>query len=86
MTARDAALRTWWWLTRTFAGRLLLVALGIKAVIWIARAAGASSPILSAVNAAASALLLIAFFSISGLLLFFNMGSFMLRARVATLV
>jgi len=60
VTTRDATARAWWWLTRTFAGRLLLVSLGIKAVIWIGRAAGWSSPVLSAVNAAASALLLFA--------------------------
>ena len=39
MTSGEFARRAWWWLTRTFAGRLLLVSLGIKAVVWTVRAA-----------------------------------------------
>ena len=60
MTARDAAQRAGRWLTRTFVGRLLLVALAIKAVLWIARAAGPASTLVSTVNALSSALLLVA--------------------------
>jgi phosphoserine phosphatase RsbU/P len=127
MTARDATRRAAWWLTRTFIGRLLLLSLAIKAVVWIARGAGHSSPTLSTVNAVASALFLIAlvavgyrvyvhskrivlwrvrrklllsylfvgfvpalllvlFFSIAGLLLFVNVGSFLLRSRLTALV
>ena len=51
MTARDAALRAGQWLTRTFAGRLLLLALAIKAIVWVARAAGPVSALVSTVNA-----------------------------------
>src|SRR5689334_5851551 len=60
MTPRDALRRAGQWLTRTFAGRLLLVSLVIKAVVWLARAAGAVSAAVSLINAASSALLLIA--------------------------
>jgi len=60
MTARDAARRAGRWLSRTFAGRLLLIALVIKAVLWIARAAGPGSTIVATVNALSSALLLVA--------------------------
>src|SRR6185369_5514328 len=126
MTARDAARRAGRWLSRTFAGRLLLIALVIKAVLWIARAAGPGSTIVATVNALSSALLLVAlviigyrlyahakhlvlwrvrrklmlsyvlvglvpillllvFFTIAGLLLFFNFGGYVLRARVSGL-
>src|SRR6185369_6325493 len=60
MTARDAAQRAVRWLTTAFIGRLLLVALAIKAVVWTLRAAGITSALVSTVNAASSALLLIA--------------------------
>jgi sigma-B regulation protein RsbU (phosphoserine phosphatase) len=60
MTANDATRRAAWWLTRTFIGRLLLLALVIKAAVWIGRAATEPSAALSTVNAVASALLLIA--------------------------
>jgi sigma-B regulation protein RsbU (phosphoserine phosphatase) len=132
MTARDALLRAWRWLTRTFVGRLLLLSLGIKVAVWIgrvwtARAGSAPSALLSTVNAVSSALLLVAlvaigyrlyvqgkrvvlwrvrrklmlsymfvgvvpvlllvlFFSIAGLLLFVNVGGYLLRARVLTVV
>jgi sigma-B regulation protein RsbU (phosphoserine phosphatase) len=117
----------WSWLTRTFIGRLLLLSLVVKAVVWIARAAGVSSTLLSTANAVGSALLLIAlvaigyrvylhskrlvlwrvrrklmlsylfvgfvpvlllilFFSISGLLVFVNVGGYMLASRVSRLV
>jgi sigma-B regulation protein RsbU (phosphoserine phosphatase) len=127
MTARDRMLAAWRWLLRTLAGRILLVALAVKAALWLGRAAGGSSPLLGTVNAAASALLLAAlvvvgyqlylhttrlllwrvrrklmlsyvfiglvpvlllvlFFSIAGLLLFVNVGGYMLRSHVSTLV
>jgi hypothetical protein len=60
MTARDAVQRAGWWLTRTFVGRLLLLALAIKVAVWTARASGAAFPFLGAVNAVSSALILIA--------------------------
>jgi sigma-B regulation protein RsbU (phosphoserine phosphatase) len=60
MTARDAAGRAGRWLTSTFVGRLLLVSLAIKVVVWTVRAAGVTSTLVSAVNAVSSALLLIA--------------------------
>jgi len=60
MTARDAVQRAGWWLTRTFVGRLLLLALAIKVVVWTARASGAASTLVSTVNAVSSALLLVA--------------------------
>ena len=127
MTARDAALRAGQWLTRTFAGRLLLLALAIKAIVWVARAAGPVSAVVSTVNAVSSALLLVAlviigyrlyvhakrrvlwrvrrklilsyvfvgvvpvlllvlFFSIAGLILIANVGGYMLRSRLSTVV
>jgi phosphoserine phosphatase RsbU/P len=55
-----ATKRLWWWLTRTFAGRVLLLSLAIKAFVWAGRAAGVSSAVLSTVNAVGSALLLVA--------------------------
>ncbi|HET9269170.1 MAG TPA: SpoIIE family protein phosphatase, partial [Vicinamibacterales bacterium] len=122
-----ATQRAWWWLTRTTIGRLLLLSLAIKAVVWIARAAGTTSPLVSTVNAVGSALLLISlvvlgyrayahgkrvvlwrvrrklmlsyvfvglvpvlllvlFFWIAGLILFVNVGGYMLNVRVASLV
>ena len=60
MTARDAAERAGRWLTRAFVGRLLLVSLAIKVVVWTVRAAGATSAVVSAVNAVSSALILVA--------------------------
>ena len=60
MTVRDAVQYAARWLTRTFVGRLLLISLAIKAIVWTARAAGAASGVLSLVNAASSVLLLIA--------------------------
>jgi len=127
MTARDAVQRAGWWLTRTFVGRLLLLALAIKVVVWTARASGAASTLVSTVNAVSSALLLVAlvligyrlyvhakrlvlwrvrrklilsyvfvgvvpvlllvlFFSIAGLILIANVGGYMLRSRLSTVV
>src|SRR5687767_10214365 len=120
------------WLTRTLMGRVLLVAIAVKVVLWIGRAwvgrgAGLSSPLLNTVNVASSALLLIGlvaagyriyghtkrvvlwrvrrklmlsyvfvgvvpvlllilFFSIAGLLIFVNVGAYMLNARATALV
>jgi sigma-B regulation protein RsbU (phosphoserine phosphatase) len=122
-----ATQRAWWWLTRTTIGRLLLLSLVIKAGVWIVRAAGTTSPLVSTVNAVSSALLLVAlvvlgyrayahgkrlmlwrvrrklmlsyvfvgmvpvlllvlFFWIAGLILFVNVGGYMLNVRVASLV
>ena len=122
-----ATQRAWWWLTRTTIGRLLLLSLAVKAVVWIARAAGATSPLVSTVNAVGSALLLIVlvvlgyrgyahgkrvvlwrvrrklmlsyvfvgmvpvlllvlFFWVAGLILFVNVGGYMLNVRVTSLV
>jgi len=127
MTARDAALRAGRWLTHTFVGRLLLLALAVKAIVWVARAAGAASSVVNTVNAVSSALLLVAlaivgyrlyvhakrrvlwrvrrklilsyvfvgavpvlllvlFFAIAGLILIANVGGYMLRSRVSTVV
>jgi len=132
MTARDAIQRAGWWLTRTFVGRLLLLALAIKVAVWIgrawmARAGGGPSTLVSTVNAVSSALLLVAlvvigyrlyvhakrlvlwrvrrklilsyvfvgvvpvlllvlFFSIAGLILIANVGGYMLRSRLSTVV
>ena len=127
VTNRDAARRAWWLLTRTFVGRLLLLSLGVKAVVWTVRAATQSMTALSGLNSVATALLLIAvvvigyrtyihvksvvlwrvrrkltlsyifiglvpvlllvlFFSVAGLLLFSNIGGYLLRARLDTLV
>jgi len=123
----DAARRAWQWLTRTFVGRMLLLSLGIKAVVWTVRAASQSMTALSGLNSVATALLLIAvvaigyrtyvhvksvvlwrvrrkltlsyvfiglvpvlllvlFFSVAGLLLFVNVGGYLLRGRLTTLV
>jgi sigma-B regulation protein RsbU (phosphoserine phosphatase) len=127
MTSAEAMRRAWWWLTRTFVGRLLLLALGVKALVWAGREVGQRGALLGAVNTMASLLLLIAvavlgyrtyvhvkrvvlwrvrrklmlsyvfigfvpalllmiFFSLSGVLLFYNVGAYMLRAQVATFV
>jgi sigma-B regulation protein RsbU (phosphoserine phosphatase) len=108
-------------------GRVLLLALAIKALLWGARAAGLSSPLVNSVNVVSSALLivglvaagyrlyvhtkrvvlwrvrrklmlsylfvgvvpvllLILFFSIAGLLLFVNVGAYMLSTRVTRIV
>ena len=127
MTSGEFTRRAWRWLTRTFAGRLVLVSLGIKAVVWTVRAATQSMTALSGLNSLATALLLVAlvvvgyssyvhakrallwrvrrkltlsyvfigfvpvlllvlFFSIAGLLLIVNVGGYVLRARMTTLV
>jgi phosphoserine phosphatase RsbU/P len=108
-------------------GRVLLVALAIKLIVWTARGAGLSMSLLNTVNVLSSALLIVGliaagyrlymhtkrvmlwrvrrkltlsyvfigvvpvlllgvFFSIAGLLLLFNIGGYMLLARVTTLV
>jgi serine phosphatase RsbU (regulator of sigma subunit) len=51
--------RAWWWLTRTFVGRLLLLSLGIKVVVWTVRAATQSMTALGGINSIATALLLV---------------------------
>ena len=127
MAAADLIRRAWWWLTRTFIGRLLLLSAVVKAVVQASRAATQSTSTLDAVDSMASALLVIAavvvsyrayvharrvvlwrvrrkltlsyvfigfvpalllivFFGISGLLLFFNVGAYMLRSHLDTLV
>jgi serine phosphatase RsbU (regulator of sigma subunit) len=127
MSAAEAARAAWRWLTRTLPGRLLLLGLIVKALVWTDRLGTSDVNALDGVDTLASvflvipavvlgyrlyvvskrvvlwrvrrkltlsyvfigfvpALLLIAFFSISGLLMFFNMGSYMLRTRVETLV
>ena len=127
MTSSEFLRRAWVWLTRTFAGRLVLVSLGIKAVVWTVRVATQSMTALSALNSIATLLLLIAvvvigyrtyvhvksvvlwrvrrkltlsyvfiglvpvlllivFFWVAGLLLFVNVGGYMLRARLTSLV
>ena len=60
MTFGQFARRTGWWLTRTFAGRLVLVSLGIKAVVWTVRAATQSMTALGGLNSIATLLLLVA--------------------------
>ena len=60
MTLGELARRAWWWLTRTFAGRLVLVSLAIKAVVWTVRVATQSMTALSALSSIATLLLLIA--------------------------
>jgi phosphoserine phosphatase RsbU/P len=108
-------------------GRVLLVAIAIKALVWGARAAGLSSSLLNTINVLSSAalivglvgagyrlyvhtkrvvlwrvrrklmlsylfvgvlpvLLLILFFAIAGLLLFVNVGAYMLSTRVTRVV
>ena len=127
MTSGEFLRRAWVWLTRTFAGRLLLVSLGIKAVVWTVRLATQSMTALSTLNSVATLLLLVAvvaigyrsymhakrallwrvrrkltlsyvfigfvpvlllvvFFSIAGLLLIVNVGGYVLRTRMTTLV
>jgi sigma-B regulation protein RsbU (phosphoserine phosphatase) len=60
MTPGEVLQHTGRWLTRTFAGRLLLVALAIKAIVWSARMAGVASALVGALNLFSSALILIA--------------------------
>ena len=127
MTSGELARRAWHWLTRTFAGRLTLVSLALKALVWTVRAATQSMGALGGLNSIATALLLVAvaiigyrayvqmkravlwrvrrkltlsyvfiglvpvlllvlFFSVAGLLLFVNVGGYVLRTRFATLV
>ena len=127
MTLSELARRAWRWLTRTFAGRLVLVSLAIKAVVWTVRVATQSMTALSALSSIATLLLLIAvvaigyrtyvhvksvvlwrvrrkltlsyvfigfvpvlllvlFFCVAGLLLFVNVGGYLLRSRLARLV
>jgi sigma-B regulation protein RsbU (phosphoserine phosphatase) len=60
VSRRDAVRLAWEWLTRTFAGRLLLLSLGIKAIVWTVRAATQSMTALNGLNSIASALLIVA--------------------------
>ena len=60
MTSGEFAGRVWWWLTRTSVGRVLLLSLGIKAIVWTVRAATQSMSALGGLNSIASALFLVA--------------------------
>jgi phosphoserine phosphatase RsbU/P len=60
VTYAELARRGWWWLARTVVGRLLLLSLGIKVIVWTVRAATQSMSALGGLNSIATALLLVA--------------------------
>ena len=125
--ARPLAARVMPWLTGTWMGRAVLVALGLKAVVQVARPLAGALTLIDSLDVAASlvlvsvvavvafrwlgylrrvvlwrvrrklllsyllvgavpAFLLVAFFAISGVLLFSNAGSYMFRSQLAALV
>ncbi len=60
MATADVIRRVWWWLTRTFVGRLLLLSAVVKAIVWASRAATQSTETLNGVDSMASVLLVVA--------------------------
>ena len=125
--ARPLAARVTAWLTGTWMGRAVLVALGLKVVVQVARPLVGALTLIDSLDVAASlvlvavvaivvfrglgylrhvvlwrvrrklllsyllvgavpAFLLVAFFAISGLLLFINAGAYMFRGQLAAMV